>query len=145
MSTMKLILSNIDSPESILDDIGIIKLVSGELVISSVVSIEHGVALIMPYKIGEADELSPLIPFTGDRCFPFARDCIQTIKMTVMPGMKDNYIKTRETVGLSDLREFWETVKEISEERDAMQEISEAMNLDPVLSDIDVPEERVLH
>lgn len=145
MSTMKMILSNLDSPESVLEDIGIVKLVSGELVISIVVSMENGVALIMPYQFEKDHTLTPLIPFTNDRCFPFKRESIQTIKMSIQNSMRDRYIKTIETIGLSDLTDFWDTIKEISKDREAMMEISEALTLDPVLSNDDVPLDRVLH
>lgn len=145
MSTLKMILSNLDSPESVLDDIGIIKLVSGELVISSVVPIDNGIALIMPYTIESDHSLVPLIPFTHDRCFPFKRDSIQTIKMSIFQSTRDQYKKTRETVGLSDLSAFWDTIKEIANDREAMLDISEALNMDPILSNDDVPNDRVLH
>jgi hypothetical protein len=130
----------VESFDSILKNIGILKSNAGELIISMMKTHPNGggVFLILPIQIKDHEGemyLSQWMPFFKERVFFMKFSDIQFIKLDPLDHVKDNYLEFINTVNKHDVEDLLSSLQEHVEEVKEVEQIN-LLNSLPVDSSI---------
>lgn len=97
----------ISDPSDILKNVVLVKLVSGEVLISYSQARENGLLTFLPYQFNESDQsLTPFLPIVKNKIFFFPYDHIILMKEDLHNFVIDRFKKLSETLYKSDIEDL---------------------------------------
>lgn len=99
----------IQSPDELLSNVQIIKLMSGEVLISYTTLRENGVIAFTPFEIVDDDSgimFKPFMPFFKEKMFFFPYDHTVTVKKEIHSFIVDRFKQMSETLYKTDIEDL---------------------------------------
>lgn len=107
----------ITNSDALLKNVSLIRLTSGENLISYSQGNESGVVCFIPYEIKQIDSdyvMTPFLPFIKDKLFFFSFDHIQLVKSSIHDYINSRYRQLSETVFKSDIEDLMMACNRVS-------------------------------
>lgn len=107
----------ISDSDAVLKNVSLIRLSSGENIISYSQGNENGVVCFVPYEIkmiGEEYMMTPFLPFIKDKLFFFSFEHVQLVKASIHDYINSRYRQLTETVFKSDIEDLMISCNRVS-------------------------------